>query len=140
MIRNTLRSFILATAAGVCVLATQNANAHSYHTPNFCSATANTVCAHLGSETVPNSTDESILMLHFMPKAGVNVKEITNVAVKLWMDDMGHGSSPVTVVQLDDVHFEVSKAFFIMPGAWQVKVAFDYQGAKHEIVIPVDVK
>ena len=79
-------------------------------------------------------------MLHFMPKAGVNAKEVTNVTVKLWMDDMGHGSSPVTLKQLDDVHFEVAKAFFVMKGQWQVKVGFDYQGAKHEVVIPVDIQ
>jgi hypothetical protein len=115
--------------------------AHSGHTPNVCSATAASVCAHLGYEAEPNSTDSWSFMLHFMPAAGVDPKLITNVSVKLWMD-MGshsHGSSPVTLAGIDDVHFQVTDAYFPMAGPWQVKVGFTYENNSHEIVIPVTV-
>ena len=113
--------------------------AHSHHTANVCSTSAPDICAHLGFENEPNTTDESEFMLHFMPKS-VSPALVTNVSVKLWMDEMGHGSSPVTLTAVDDAHYNVSKAYFVMSGPWQVKVSFDYAGATHEISIPVDVK
>ncbi len=118
------------------------AEAHSGHTPNVCSTTAPSVCAHLGFDAEPNSTDAWSFMLHFMPAAGIDPKLITNVSVKLWMD-MGshsHGSSPVTVNPVDDVHYEVTDGYFPMSGPWQVKVGFTYQGTNHEIIVPLSVK
>jgi hypothetical protein len=44
------------------------------------------------------------------------------VRVKLWMVTMGHGSSPVTLNRLSDGRYQVSRAYFTMPGHWQVKV------------------
>lgn len=115
--------------------------AHSGHTPNVCSATASAVCAHLGFDAEPNSTDSWSFMLHFMPAAGVDPKLITSVSAKLWMD-MGshsHGSSPVTIAAIDDVHYQVTDAYFPMAGPWQVKVGFTYDSINHEIIIPVMV-
>lgn len=133
-----LRSLALVAAL---VSFTSLAHAHSYHTPNACSVTAPEICAHVGSNVEPNTADEWAFMLHFMPK-GVNAKLISNVSVKLWMQmgHHGHGSSPVTIKQQDDVHFEVTKAYFAMAGPWQIKVAFDYNGKSHELVIPVEAK
>lgn len=133
---------IAITAAALAAFAPITAKAHSYHTPQVCSATSADLCAHLGFKAEPNSTDATEFMLHFMPAAGVDAKEIKNVTVKLWMDmgGHGHGSSPVTITQGDDVHYAVSDAYFVMPGEWQVKVGFDYLGTAHEIVIPVEVK
>jgi nitrogen fixation protein FixH len=115
------------------------AYAHSHHTANYCSSTAPDICAHLGFEAEPNTTDEAQFMLDLAPSK-VDPALITNVAVKLWMDEMGHGSSPVTLAPFDEAHYEVTKAYFIMSGPWQVKVSFDYGGATHELVIPIDVK
>lgn len=116
-----------------------SAFAHAHHTANVCSTTAPDICAHLGFENEPNTTDESQFMLHFMPKSG-GPTLVTKVAVKLWMDEMGHGSAPVTLTAVDDAHYEVTKAYFVMSGPWQVKVSFEFGGASHEISIPVDVK
>jgi hypothetical protein len=116
-------------------------HAHNGHTPNYCSVTASTVCAHLGFDTKPNSSDAWEFMLHFMPATGIDPKLITNVSVKLWMD-MGshsHGSSPVTLTGVDDVHYHVTEAYFPMAGAWQVKVGFTFENATHEIIVPVMV-
>lgn len=77
-----------------------------------------------------------------MPAPGVDPKLISNVSVKLWMD-MGshsHGSSPVTIAGVDDVHYQITDAYFPMAGPWQVKVGFTYESMNHEIIIPVTVK
>jgi hypothetical protein len=121
---------------------TSTSHAHSGHTPNVCARTATTVCAHLGFDAEPNSSDSWSFMLHFMPASGVDPKLITNVSVKLWMD-MGshsHGSSPVTLAGVDDVHYQITDAYFPMAGPWQVKVGFTFENINHEIIIPVMVK
>ena len=46
----------------------------------------------------------------------------SEVAVALWMPAMGHGSSPVTVGPQGGGVYSVSKAYFIMPGTWDVRV------------------
>lgn len=133
-----LRLLVLASAF---MAFTSLAHAHSYHTPKACSATAPEICAHIGSNTEPSTTDEWAFILHFMPQ-GVNAKLISNVSVKLWMQmgNHSHGSSPVTIQQHDDIHFEVTKAYFAMAGPWQIQITFDYNGASHELVIPVEAK
>lgn len=118
-----------------------SAEAHAYHTANVCSATAPAICAHVGAASEPNSTTEMEFMLHFMPN-GVNAKEITNVAVQLWME-MGtksHPGAPVVVTPQNESHYQVSKAKFFMAGPWSIKASFDYNGARHEIAIPIEAK
>lgn len=137
------RSFRLSLIAIslIATFSTSNANAHREHTPDVCSLTSSSVCAHLGFETKPNSTDAWSFMLHFVPAAGIDPKLITNVTVKLWMN-MGshsHGSSPVTIATVGDAHFQVTDAYFPMSGLWEVKVGFSFENATHEIVIPVMV-
>lgn len=132
---------ILLILVAVIVGHSSGSSAHSEHTPDVCSATASTVCAHLGFETKPNSSDAWEFMLHFVPSSGVDPKLITNVSVKLWMD-MGshsHGSSPVTLVGVDDVHYKITEAYFPMSGPWQVKVGFMFENVNHEIIVPVMV-
>ena len=133
---------IAITAAALTALAPTTANAHAYHTPEVCAANSRELCAHLGFKAEPNSTDATEFMLHFMPAASLDPKEIKNVAVSLWMDMGGHshGSSPVTLKMIDFIRYTVSEAYFVMPGEWQVKVGFEYLGTAHEIVIPVEVK
>lgn len=42
------------------------------------------------------------------------------VAVKLWMPDMGHGSSPVKVGSSDTGIFDTQDVYFSMGGHWEV--------------------
>lgn len=137
---NSIRLFLTAIAL-IAAFYSSSSNAHSEHTPDVCSPTSGSVCAHLGFETKPNSTDAWSFMLHFVPATGIDPKLITDVTVKLWMD-MGshsHGSSPVTIATIGDAHFQVTDAYFPMSGPWQVKVGFSFENATHEIVIPVMV-
>lgn len=134
--------FVASVVAATSLLSIQEVMAHSGHTPNVCSAVNSRLCAHLGFENEPNSTDEWAFMLHFMLEPGMDPRGISDVSVKLWMN-MGshsHGSSPVSLNQKDDVHFEVTEGYFPMAGPWEVKVAFKYEGNQHEIIIPIVVK
>lgn len=41
---------------------------------------------------------------------------------KLWMPDMGHGSSPTALVRQDDFCTRVDRLNFLMPGDWELRV------------------
>lgn len=43
-------------------------------------------------------------------------------AVVLWMPDMGHGSSPVTVEKLGPGRYRASQVFFSMRGLWEIRI------------------
>ncbi len=40
----------------------------------------------------------------------------------LWMPDMGHGSSPISVKKIGTGLYEFSQIYFIMDGFWQLKI------------------
>jgi|GEM_PF-1438619 len=55
--------------------------------------------------------------------------DAAKVFVKLWMPDMGHGSSPVTTAQATQANgsprtgfFRASQVFFVMGGKWEIIV------------------
>ena len=52
--------------------------------------------------------------------------------VYLWMPDMGHGSAPVKLKKTATGEYEVSNAYFIMPGKWEVY--FQILNAKDEVL------
>ncbi len=41
-------------------------------------------------------------------------------AIELWMPSMGHGSTRVKIQETSPGQMQVSKVFFIMPGAWEI--------------------
>lgn len=40
----------------------------------------------------------------------------------LWMPEMGHGSSPITIKKLGTGLYELSDIYFIMDGLWQMRI------------------
>ena len=42
--------------------------------------------------------------------------------IYIWMPDMGHGSSPVEIKQLNSTDYIISDIAFIMPGLWVLHV------------------
>lgn len=135
----TFNSIIgLFAAAIVFAVGSSKAHAHTHHSANICSATAPEICAHVGYDTI-NTSNAASLMLHFMPKS-VDPALVTNVKVSLWMPNMGHGTKPVRINRLDSAHIEVTDAYFIMTGNWDIRVDFDYAQGTHQIVIPIEVK
>jgi hypothetical protein len=64
-----------------------------------------------------------------------NEKSALNEAL-LWMPDMGHGSSPTSLLPADDNCFEVNNLDFFMTGNWEVRVTLA-SGEKIAFVVPV---
>ena len=57
------------------------------------------------------------------------------LASELWMPSMGHGSSPVEITQVGSSHWNVSEAYFIMPGLWQLKLKLTLpDGSSDEVI------
>ncbi len=116
------------------VLVGMSAFASDDHSENVCSTVNQYVCGHIGHMTGMNSETEAQFVTHLeIP----NEVQVTDLTVKLWMPDMGHGSSPVTVTQFGVNKYKVTQAFFIMPGNWEVRVAFKLEGVAHALHIPV---
>lgn len=81
---------------------------------------------------MPNESEKGLFQIRFWnPKTGSAngpfVDPEHSVFVKLWMPDMGHGSSPVTVTAtvgsdgsvLPGV-FDASDVYFVMGGHWEI--------------------
>ncbi len=136
-----MKYFVLAAVA-ILSLTAKPALASKHHTPNICSAQNSSLCLHLGFEALPQEGVESGFMTHFMLK-DADPTLLSDVVIDLWMDmgnGHGHGSAPVTVEQLDAVHFRVTRAYFVMSGEWLVRVKFKYDRVEHEIAVPVTVQ
>lgn len=68
-------------------------------------------------------------------------KEIKLIKADLWMQmgNHGHGSSPLKVTPIAIGEFDVTKAYFVMKGKWQIRVTYE-QGLKQEtLIIPVTI-
>lgn len=106
------------------------------HSANVCSVKDQTVCGHIGHMTGMKSDSEAQFVAHLEIPSDIQVTDLT---LKLWMPDMGHGSSPVTLTAFGVNKYKVTQAFFIMPGTWEVRIAFKLEGVSHEINIPVEI-
>lgn len=90
------------------------------------------LCASLTWTQVPTSDQNGTFLIHFWKKNestsfGPYTSPTSQVAVKLWMPSMGHGSSPVTVNPSVDASgalipgvFEATQVYFVMGGAWEI--------------------
>jgi len=90
------------------------------------------LCASVTWVKQPTADDQGEFTLRFWDaaqgtEAGPYVTPADDVAIKLWMPDMGHGSSPTKVIAATDATgspvagvFDVQNIFFVMNGKWQV--------------------
>lgn len=110
------------------------------HTPNVCvQGVQQKVCAHLGFEEKMNSSQEGKFKAHFMTAKGT---EIQDLKIDLWMDmgpGHGHGSAPVTIAPAGKNMFNVTNAWFVMMGEWQVRMNFTLDGQAEQIIIPIQI-
>ncbi len=69
-------------------------------------------------------------------------KEVTFVKADLWMQmgTHGHGSSPLKITPVAPGEFDVTKAFFVMKGTWQIRVTFEQDSRRETLIIPVLIK
>jgi YtkA-like len=90
------------------------------------------LCASVTWVKQPTADDQGEFTVRFWDpaqgtEAGPYVTPADDVAVKLWMPEMGHGSSPTKVIAAIDTTgtavpgvFDVQNIFFVMNGKWQV--------------------
>jgi hypothetical protein len=103
------------------------------------------MCGRLEWVRLPSDEETGIFLLRFTRvESGSSLPADApaglRVAVKLWMPDMGHGSSPVKVVRPWNASgspepglYRAEEVHFVMPGAWEIRVIF-----KDESGAPVD--
>lgn len=70
----------------------------------------------------PLSSEQEAHALVIVKKADVVADLPENFSIFLWMPSMGHGSSPITVKKLATGLYELTNVYFIMDGAWELKV------------------
>lgn len=53
------------------------------------------------------------------------------------MGHHGHGSSPLKVTPLAPLEFDITQAYFVMKGLWQVRVSYTLGSVTERLIIPV---
>lgn len=81
-------------------------------------------CVDLIWETRPTANDMGsfVLELYRRDDRSQFVNLTNTLEVVLWMPDMGHGSSGVTVEKLAPGQYRVTRVFFIMGGDWEIQL------------------
>ncbi|MBS1984525.1 MAG: FixH family protein [Bdellovibrionales bacterium] len=104
------------------------------------------VCASMQWIQRPTEDTEGSFTLKFWDErtgsdAGPYAHPGHDVAVKLFMPSMGHGSSPVTVTSTDQVGvYLATRVFFTMGGYWEIKVQLKDAGAVvEEAKVGIDI-
>jgi len=94
------------------------------------------VCAEIQSDKPFTSKEEGRFILL------LKNTEAELVKVDLWMQmgNHGHGSSPLAVSQVAPGHFDVTKAYFVMKGNWQVRVKYRLGSIEEVLIIPLMIK
>lgn len=85
---------------------------------------ANGLCLDITWEVQPTDDAAGAFLLKFY---SANSPEVAldpqaKVAVVLWMPSMGHGSSPVTVTPVSPGVYRATNVYFVMPGAWEIRI------------------
>lgn len=101
----------------------------------------NNICAAITWVTGPQEDDASAFTLKFFsPTTGEAQNPSGVVLVKLWMPDMGHGSSPTKVDPSKNANgdvvtgsFDVTNVNFIMGGLWEVRIRLKAADGSEEV-------
>lgn len=88
--------------------------------------TAYDMCADIIWNTSPKVSENSPFKLNFYTKNNptILVNPPNDIYVYLWMPDMGHGSSPITLTQTTTGEFMAQDVYFLMNGLWQIRIQF----------------
>ena len=70
----------------------------------------------------PISSEQEAHALLIVKKGDVVADLPENFSIFLWMPSMGHGSSPITIKKISTGLYELTSIYFIMDGAWELKV------------------
>ncbi len=94
------------------------------------------VCSSFEADKAFSSLQEARFKLFLESQNG---QEPQLVKVDLWMASMGHGSSPLSVSKVAPGHYDVTEAFFIMVGDWQVRVKYKMGAVEETLILPTVV-
>lgn len=97
------------------------------------------VCASYHTE-IPFTTKQEGRFSLFLKSS--DQKEVTFVKADLWMQmgSHGHGSAPLKITPVAPNEFDITKAHFVMKGAWQIRVTYKQDGVLETLIIPVMIK
>jgi YtkA-like len=97
------------------------------------------VCAVYHAEDTFTTTQEARFKLLLESS---DQKEVTLIKADLWMQmgNHGHGSSPLKITPVAPGEFDVTKAYFVMRGTWQIRVTYEQESKQETLIIPVTVK
>ncbi len=84
--------------------------------------TTENLCATYSGVTQPTEDTTGSFTLKFAMPSGQPADPKMNLKVIIWMPDMGHGSSPVTITKQAVGHYLVDRVFFSMHGQWQIRI------------------
>ena len=85
----------------------------------------------------PKGDGENTMTIQFVDVQTHTPQEPSaSVTVALFMPDMGHGSSPTLITKNAPGAITVSKIFFIMEGAWEVRVNV----GEEQQILPVEIQ
>jgi hypothetical protein len=97
------------------------------------------VCAIYHTDAPFTTTQEARFKL-FLESS--DQKEVQFVKADLWMQmgNHGHGSSPLKITPIAPGEFDVTKAYFVMKGKWQIRVTYEQDSKQETLIIPVTIK
>lgn len=104
------------------------------------------LCMSLEWQQGPVVGGESQFKLHLMEKEGASLSGDQIPEVVLWMPHHGHGSSPVQMAEAVDKdglvmpgHYEVTEAYFVMPGLWEIRIKTLLAGQEYNFTFAVEL-
>ena len=107
------------------------------YSAQICSTTTS-VCAAIQSDLSFTTKLEGRFQLKLEDK---QQSEINLVKIDLWMQmgNHGHGSSPLKVLSLAPNQFDVTNAYFVMRGLWQIRVTYRLNNFQETLILPTQI-
>lgn len=94
------------------------------------------LCANISSEVDFTTTSEGRFLLKLKATEDQTL-QLNKVDLWMQMGHHGHGSSPLKVTQLSHLEYDITKAYFVMKGLWQIRVSYTLNGISERLIIPV---
>lgn len=97
------------------------------------------VCAIYHSDLEFTTKQEGRFQLFLESK---DQSEVQLVKTDLWMQmgSHGHGSSPLKITPSSPGEFDITQAYFVMRGAWQIRVTYKQGNVQETLILPVLIK
>jgi hypothetical protein len=107
------------------------------YSAQICSTTT-TVCADIQSDLPFTTKSEGRFELKLEDN---KQSEINLVKIDLWMQmgNHGHGSSPLKVLPLATNQFDVTNAYFVMRGTWQIRITYRLNNFQETLILPTPI-